>query len=517
MFNSHGMFIFLHLIYHTHITNNILHTQSTFIATLLITPEMQNAMEKNLLSTNINGDRPGEAIYIRSLLEMYNQLMKCYEPMHITMLLNAIRAHGEGNWHTIDMKTKCALSDIVNFLMEEWHKDIAVMKNGLVEPPRNQTKKYMDFVHEQHGVSVLDDIFAIEMIHNLKCLQCNDQRHIFKICWQYSIPVTLHCFRYWTIDDEKTMTGTFLFVTAQQLISHPKVEDMFALVMAEEESLDEMDKVEIDKQHYIKINDRIKYGVFVSCLTKSDDMCAWTGHDWFSKVKSTLEYNQQFKYTLVFQTIANSQQITNNHYYKVEQYHIINTQTYFPKSYAYMEWTQLNNVESQAVCCSTHEIDKRNITSQHKQRIHAPQGDSVLALAEQLEFTIKHGYLQHSHCTKCNKIQPMRVLPQIYNFNKLILLHLIQYPTQYYELQWDPLSHIHGLPITQNKTQNISINSYITAKRQKEITKYGTHWRQNSRDKTWNTLNNNKFTQTLTNLESKHACLFVACRFDSED
>lgn len=492
-------------------------TQSTFIVTLLITPEIQDAIENNLFNKNINGDRPGEAIYIRSLLEMYNQLMNCYEPMHISMLLNAIRAHGQGNWRTIDMKSHYSLSDIVNLLMHEWHMDIADMKNDLVEEPsRRDIKEYMKYMHDQHGTSPLDDIFAIEMIHDHKCLKCGNHRRDFNICWQYSIPVTLHCFRYWTIDDEKTTTGTFMFMTPQQLLSHSKIQDVFSLIVAEEEQLDETDEIELHKQHYITINGTIKYCVFVSCLTKSDDMCAWTGHDWFSTVSTTVEYNQQFKYTLVFQTIPNPQQITNNHYYKVEQYHIVNKKIFFPKSYPQMDWIQQsNNVQLQPVQCHTYEIDK--ITSAHKQKIHAPQGDSVLALSEQLDFTIKHGYLQHSHCVKCHKIQPMSVKPQIYNFNKLILLHLIQNPTQYYELQWDPLTHIHGLPIKEHKTQNISINCYITAKREKETTKYGTHWRQKSRDKTWNTLKNNKFSQTEQSVESKHACIFIASRFDCEN
>lgn len=474
-------------------------------------PDLQDAIESNILTKNINCDRPGEAIYIRSLLEMYNQLMNCYEPMHITMLINAIRTHGPESWRTFDMKTKCPLSDIMNLLMHEWHMDIALLQNVLVAPSPNHMDKHMKFVHQQHGTSVLDDIFAVEMIFDQQCLHCNFERRICDISWQYSIPVTLHCFRYWTIDDSNTTTGTFMFMTPQQLIAHSKVQDVFSLIVTEEEQLDEVDTIELYKQHYIKINGIIKYSVFISCLTKSDDMCTWTGHDWFTKVNTTLEYNQQFKHTLVFQTISNPQQITNNHYYKIEQYHINNTQTYFPKSYPQMEW---NESQPNSDCLTT-KINK--ITAQHTQNIHAPKGDSVLALSEQLEFTIKHGYLERVHCDKCDKIQPMSVLPQIYNFNKSILIHLIQYPTQYYEIQWDHLTHIHGLPITKNKTQNISINSYITAKRQKEITKYATHWRQHSKDKTWNTLHNNKFSQTKETLGSKHACIFVASRFDSTD
>ena len=457
---------------------------------------MEEAITSNALKNAINQNRTGEGIYIKSLLQMYQNLMHSYQPMHITMLLNAIRQYQKGKWSTIDMKTEYFLSDIIHLLMSEWNEDTS-----------------------KEDQSPLKDIFGIEIIRERTCLKCYNRVRQMEHCWQYKIPITMHCFRYWTIEDD-TVTGTFMFITPEQLVLKDTVDKMFPLVVGDIETLDddEMTTVEVHNQHYITINGKIEYAVFVSCLTRCRQMCAWTAYDWFEKIEQTSKYNTQFKYTLVFQKVTNAQQITDFHYYDIQQYQVTGTQTYFPKTYPRMKWL----VAKKEVSPQTTTI--QNITEEIKSKIHAPAGDSLMALAEQLSWTNKNGYLQYLNCTKCNKTQPMMIQSQITKFNKIIMLHLIQYPTQYYELEWNPDAHIHGWPIKkQNHTINVSINGYITAQRKNNIIKYATHWRSKPKNKKqatqphWHALSNSKYTSTSKGTSSKHACLFFGFRFDNNE
>lgn len=461
--------------------------QSTFIVAVLTTPEIEDLIENNILQSAVKKNRPGQGIYIRSLLEMYHQLKYSYQPMQISMLLNAIRTYQKGHWSSIDMKSEYSLAEIIKLLMNEWHNDISNIRQ-----------------------SPLKDIFGIEMRINCTCLTCYNRIHRNELCWQYKIPITNHCFRYWSIIDD-TINGTFLFITAEQLVSKGTVDKVFPLVIADIECMDddEMTSIELYNQHYLKVNGQIKYGVYVTCLKRGNKICAWTAYDWFDKIKQTISYNTQFKYTLVFQKITDVQEITDCHYFDIQQYHVKHTQTYFPKSYPRMKWSAApTNITHQ-----TYEISSINMDDQDK--IHPPQGDSILALAEQLQWTNKHGYLEYLHCCKCNKKSAMMIQKQIEKFNKIIILHLVQYPTQYYEIEWNPNAHVHGLPINKNnQTINVSINGFITAKRKNNITKYATHWRAQNKQAKWNTLCNNKYTQSVNKTARKHACIFFGFRFN---
>ena len=421
---------------------------------------------------------------------MYNELMYSYQPMHITMLLNAIRRNQKGKWSAIDMKSDYCLSEIIHLLMTEWHLDIC-----------------------QNEQSLLRNIFGIELTRRCTCLKCYNRDETTDLGWQYKIPITMHCFRYWSIEND-SINATFLFITPEQLVFKDTVDKIFPLVVGDIDSLDdeEMKSIELFKEHYLKVNGQIKYAVFVTCLTRTDKMCAWTAYNWFDKIKQTVKYNTQFKYTLIFQKITNPPDITDFHYYDIQQYHITGTQTYFPKQYPRMKWL----TESKNVMAQTHEIS--NITQEHQHKIHPPQGDSILGLAEQLEWTNKHGYLDYLHCTQCKQKQPMMVQSKISKFNQIIILNLVQYPTQYYELSWNSDAHVLGLSINKNNQSiNVSIKGYITAERQKNIIKYATHWRATNTKADWHTLCNNKYTKSTKGIDAKHACVLFAFRFNHNE
>ena len=454
------------------------------------TPAIEEIIQNNALQSAVNKERTGQGIYIKCLLQMYHELMYSYQPMHISMLLSAIRTNNKGQWSTIDMKSDYCFSEIIDLLMTEWHQDIC-----------------------DNGQSLLRNIFGIEMARQCTCLKCYNCVQKNNLCWQHKIPITMHCFRYWSIEND-SIDGTFIFITPEQLVSKDTVDKIFPLVVGDIESLDddEMKLIELSQEQYLKVNGQIKYAVYVTCLTRTDKMCAWTAYNWFEKIKETVKYNTQFKYTLVFQKITNTQDITDFHYYDIQQFHITGTQTYFPKTYPRMKWL----TENKNVMIQTHEIS--NSTQENQCKIHPPQGDSILTLAEQLEWTNKHGYLEYLHCTRCKQTQPMKVQTQISKFNQILILNLVQYPTQYYELSWNPDAHMQGLSIKKNNQSiNVSIKGYITAERKKNIIKYATHWRTKSKKSKWQTLCNNKYIQSSNGIDSKHACLLFAFRFNHHE
>ena len=477
-------------------------------------------MHNNLYTNDINETRPGAGIYIQSLSEMYQQLVYTYQPMQIGMLLNAIRQHGNPHWKQIDMKSEYSFDTIIDHLMTNWHLDVATISQeckqdkpetvNILEKNPAKFRAYFEYLIGTQGKSVVTDIFGIEMIHDLKCLQCSTMERKLQIVWQYIIPINIHCLRYWTIESDNSTNGTFMFITPEQLIYKPNISDVFELIVKDIEGDDDIN-VELQDKHYIKVNGIIKYAVFVSYLTQGKHCCAWTSQHWHMKLKKTLDYNTQCKYTLVFQEIDEKIDISKPFAFHVEQYHVVGTNTYFPKSYPYIEWignnnNNKNNKHGQQI--QTYEIKK--IETIHKENINPPTGDSNLALHEQLEFTMTKGYLKYCHCNKCNKQQPMRVKPQIYKINHIALIHLLQSPTQYYQFTWNPDTAIHGLPIKEDETVNVSINAYISANRINNVIKYATHFKSQQ----WHTMSNEKFVQHEEATEMEHTCILLATKMN---
>ena len=473
---------------------------------------------------------------------MFQELVSSYRPMQIDMLLDVIRQDNDHKWQQIDVRMKYGLCDIINFLMSRLHNDTSRLNPNSVkqvEPTlqdRNEDVyiNYYNYLLGTQGNSIIRDIFGIQMIFDSECLCCKNAFRKLRLCWQYEVPINLHWLRFWTVDWNGDCNATFMFVTAQTLITKPKIEDCFSLIVQEIEGDDDDVSIQVVNHRFITIDDQLKYVVFAAYLAKTANGWLWTAQDWFTLLDTTTAYNQQCRYSLVFQEIDSNTNIEQEYYFETHQYDIMSTQQRIPKSYPQIKFQSSVNNGSKDMTQVQVLVEKVvEVTEEHQTCLHPPMGDRRLALFEQLEQTVQCGYLKHCFCDLCHKITPMNVKPSIYKLKHLLMINLIQEPNQYYEIQWNPQKRMHGLQISSNQTINVEINAYMSKNSQNQ---YSTHFKINAKPKAktnkkkkdkkkdkknekknliqWYHMTNEKTMQNSLATNSQHACLLLVSNID---
>lgn len=502
----------------TGVTSNIV----CVLWALALSPTVNKYFTSDLYLKELNHFDNTQGMFIQCFHDLLKQICNTESKMNIDTFIQQLQKYGPGTWKHCTYNSWYSMTNILHSFLTLLHNDLAVsscdneaaMNIDLLESNEESINKYFTYLRSKHGHSFWQDKFAIEVIDEKKCCNCNNTSQECHLYWFLTIPVNVNMVRCWIIDatkDEEYATCVYL---PSNVLKSQTMAQLIKMFVKEKDNTD-VDKIDIINNHFITVNNHWKYFVFLTAVCQYQNnykgFC-YKGYTWQSKFTTACDYSNQVLYKLVIQNCTEQQKQTVNIQtqqqiqFTSEIYVMQQTNTIIPKTLTTIQFPIIGN--------DTNVHPETQIVNQTIEEIKCPtepSGDEIWSLNEHIEQLNKYGYINNQHCINCNTKQKMIIKNKIHKLPSHLILYIDQNDTQYYDIAWSFNQEFVDLPITlENKNKyKLQTQCFIS---QTDDTEYSVQWKSN--DKKWHTMNAkghvtiNQQIEDLTNVAAK-VCLAI--------